>query len=368
MSGWMAGDRVHGHLLQARIGSGGEGEVWRAEFLGEVVALKLFRGDRRPAERRRELAAAYALGRLEGPDGRCFPRIEQVDLEAVPAYVRMEYVDALPLEERVRLGNLTASERVVLALRILEALAVVHRHDFVHGDLSPRNILVTRDLAVRLIDVGCVASRGEAGDIAVSGPAPAPGPGLAAPHYAAPERFEPEMGPMGKAADVFSYGKVLYRLLTGESPQVIKPPSLRARSLTPAWDDFLFKCLEERPENRPPDAPAALAMLRRLLESAAPVRPVDPVVRAMPPADRDSLVPAAFVTALGYVLLWVPGAILNVAYLRRARRIARESGSFPAGTGALRAMQAVFCWLPLGIAAAGLGFVASLWWILARAH
>ena len=65
------------------------------------------------------------------------------------------------------------------------------------------------------------------------------------------------------------------------------------------------------------------------------------------PVRRESLVAGAFATLVGYLLLWAPGAILNWHFLDVAEKIRRRTGLEPEGTGSLRAMKAVFFWLPL---------------------
>ena len=260
------GAEVHGHRLLEKIGEGPYGEVWRAEFLGQTVALKLFGGARRPVEVRREALAQYVLGRLPGGEGRSFPRVEHIDLHADPPYIRMEFIDGTPLEDLLGNPSLPLDGRLGIGQRILEALAAVHRHGFVHGDLSPLNVMVTPDRGVRLIDVGYGALFDEdASDIAVSTTKEDRPRGVASPLYAAPERFRgAAAGGCGKPADLFSFGKVLYRLITGEQPFVIKPVSLRFPALGGEWDDFVFRCLEERPEARFPDAEVALEEYRRI--------------------------------------------------------------------------------------------------------
>jgi hypothetical protein len=90
--------------------------------------------------------------------------------------------------------------------------------------------------------------------------------GVASPLYSAPERFRIEG--CGKPADLFSFGKLLYHMLTGEQPFVIKPLSRKAPGLGTEWDAFLFRCLEEKPEARYGDAAAALSEYRRLFRPA----------------------------------------------------------------------------------------------------
>jgi hypothetical protein len=262
------GGTLHGHKLIEKVGRGHYGEVWRAEYMDHEVALKIFTGDRKPAHLRREVFAQYALGRIDGPEGRWFPRVEHLDLDADPPYLRMEFIEGSPLEELISNPALSLDERLAIGEQVLRALASVHAHEFVHGDLSPLNVLVTPSRDVRLIDVGYGALFDAAHEIALSTTHDDQPAGVASPLYSAPERFKIAADGCGKPSDIFSFGKLLYHLITGEQPFVIKPVSLKFRALGAAWDDFVFKCLEEKPENRFADGAAALAEYRRIFRPA----------------------------------------------------------------------------------------------------
>jgi hypothetical protein len=430
------GGLLHGHRLLEQVGAGRYGEVWRAEHQGRPVALKVFTGGRPAAHLRQETLAQVALGRLPGEDGRWFPRIDHVDLDADPPYLRMEFVDGTPLEGLLSTPALPLDQRLALGEAVLSALAVVHREGFVHGDLSPSNVLVTPDRSVRLIDVGYGApDPGEPGDLAVSTTREDRPTGVASPLYAAPERFRSDG--CRPASDVFSFGRLLYRVITGEQPFVIKPVSRKFPELGKAWDDFIFRCLEERADDRFADAGMALAELHRLwrpqgaagayraecpeCRAAQPVpggwaggrfgcracgralevlfyddasryattaivgdgmpappihfldaeddararkscpacggeiRPeakqcrhcwvwVDDVARRVVEETRreqrargarPSFIVAALLTCFGYLLFWVPGAVLNAFFLGEARRVERQTGRRPPGMLAL---------------------------------
>jgi hypothetical protein len=263
------GGILHGHKLLENVGRGHYGEVWRAEYQGREVALKIFTGDRKPAHLRREVFAQYALGRLDGGDGRWFPRVDHLDLDAEPPYLRMEFIEGTPLESFLTTPSLSLDERLAVGEKVLRALAAVHAHDFVHGDLSPLNVLVTPSRDVRLIDVGYGALFEAPADVALSTTDDdRPAAGVASPLYSAPERFRIAADGCGKPSDVFSFGKLLYHMVSGEQPFVIKPVSLKFPALGKAWDDFVFKCLEEKPEARYADAAAALAEYRRIFRPA----------------------------------------------------------------------------------------------------
>jgi predicted Ser/Thr protein kinase len=261
-----AGPRIAGHRLERRLGGGHFGDVWKADFEGRPVAVKIFNTRGRIPALRREAFAQAALGRVAGPDAAFFPRVEAVEFDHEPPFIRMELVDAAPLEDVIRNGSLPLERRLGIARRVLEALAAVHRHGFVHGDLSPGNVLVAADGSVKLIDVGCVSLFDDgARDIEMSGPAEDQSMGVAAPLYASPERFRSEfLRGCGRQADVFSFGKLFYALVTGQAPFVIKPVSRAVPALGSGWDDFVFSCLEEDPARRPAHAAAALAEFDRL--------------------------------------------------------------------------------------------------------
>ena len=253
-----SGDRIHHHILLEKLGEGGYGEVWKAEYFGTQVALKVFTKAERLANIRNEIVAQYRLGRLDGPEGRYFPRVEHIDVDASPPYMRMELVAGVPLEVYQKANpRLLATDRLALAKRILEGLVVVHRLGFVHGDLSPGNILVTSAAEVKIIDVGFGAVFQPSDQVERSGDA-AQVLGAASPRYAAPERGRLEFRQCGKQCDIFSFGKILYHLLTGREPHTIVPLTKHLPGLVPEWDEFLFRCVEDQPENRFADAHAAL--------------------------------------------------------------------------------------------------------------
>ncbi len=262
---------LDGHRLLDRLSAGPHGEVWKADFGGRPVAVKVLGGRRPIAQVRGEALAQEALGRIEGPDRAWFPRVEAVRLDHDPPYLRLEYVEGRTLDAHLAASAPPLEARIGLARSVLAALSAVHRRNFVHGDLSPGNVIVEAGGGLKLIDVGCGALFDPVpGDIRKSGTEAEQALGVASPLYAAPERFGAEFAACGRPADVFSFGKLLSATLTGEAPYVVKPLSKRFPSLGAPADDFLFKCVEEQPAARYADAGEALAAFDRAFRAAPP--------------------------------------------------------------------------------------------------
>ncbi|MCP5472401.1 MAG: serine/threonine-protein kinase [Steroidobacteraceae bacterium] len=128
-------------------------------------------------------------------------------------YLVMEYVDGEPITVWADARSLSRRARVELFLQVCAAVEAAHRNLIVHRDLKPGNILVTTDGRVKLLDFGIAQLLGDAG--AASGTSSA-GSVSFTPAYAAPEQMRAQ--PVTTAADVFSLGVVLVRLLTGRLP------------------------------------------------------------------------------------------------------------------------------------------------------
>jgi serine/threonine protein kinase len=171
-----------------------EDEVLQARFLREAkVAIKL---------RHRNLAQIYDF---------------TVD-DSGYAYLVMEFIDGLNLQEVTKvLGKPGLGLVLEIARQSLEALGYLHRKRIIHRDVSPDNLLVTRDdegaLLVKLIDLGIAKIRG--GDDKLT----SEGTFLGKVRYSSPEHFKTDKGSgVGAASDLYSFGVVLYEMLTGMYP------------------------------------------------------------------------------------------------------------------------------------------------------
>ncbi len=199
--------------LHERIGQGASGEVYAAfdRRTCARVAVKLFRdGDTSCSTRfEREVEALRALSHET-----IVEIVAHGVHDGVP-YLVTELLEGRTLRDRFRKGRLSVREAVVLAARLAEALAVLHRAGFEHRDLTPSNVfLVAHDDAgtvanARLLDFGLVRHE-NASAITARGAV------VGTSGYLAPERVRG--GASGPPADIFSLGCIVYEALLGAPP------------------------------------------------------------------------------------------------------------------------------------------------------
>jgi hypothetical protein len=195
----------------ALLGQGGMARVWkvRDRATGQLLALKEILGeqDAHAVERlRREAASARSLQH---------PHIcRAVDFHIADDdhWIAFELVEGLALRDVIReLCPLPPSLALALLHQLLLALSYAHNHGVVHRDVKPRNIMVTRDGTLKLLDFG-VARRIEDATMTMTGAL------VGTPAYMSPEQA---MGqPLDGRTDLFAAGLVLHEMFTGTSPYV----------------------------------------------------------------------------------------------------------------------------------------------------
>ncbi|HOC44607.1 MAG TPA: serine/threonine-protein kinase [Thermoanaerobaculales bacterium] len=252
-----------GHLeLIARLGAGSFGEVFRAHDpnLGREVALKLRRAGPGPAgdSGRRLLDEARRLARVRHPN---VVTVHGADLCDGRVGIWTELIEGQTLEERLSSdGPIGPGEAITLGLDLCRALAAVHAAGLVHGDVKTANVLRERGGRIVLTDLG---SSTEAGEPARTG---------------SPATLAPEVlagNPATPAADLYSLGVLLFRMLTGRCPAKADPASLR--DLRPDLPLELVRVVEQAadpdPGRRYPSAGALEQALARLGGAAAAPSP-----------------------------------------------------------------------------------------------
>ncbi len=193
-----SGDKLGPYEILAKLGEGGMGEVWKARDsrLNRPVAVKQLKGQH-SARFEQEARAIAALNH---------PHICQI-FDIGPDYLVLEYIEGQPLK-----GGVNVDDAVRLAMQIAEALDAAHRKGVVHRDLKPANIMVTSEGSVKLLDFGLAKQTAGSDDTStVDGTAVGTVMGTAA--YMAPEQTEGK--PLDARSDIFSFGSVMYELLSG---------------------------------------------------------------------------------------------------------------------------------------------------------
>jgi tetratricopeptide (TPR) repeat protein/predicted Ser/Thr protein kinase len=206
------GTRLGPWQLTHLLGRGGAGEVYlaaRADGLfQQKAAVKVLQGGT-VAEAARFQSEREILARLEHPG---IARLLDggMDADGRP-YMVMEYVEGVSLTEFCDTHRLALRERLALFVEVCDVVSYAHRNLVVHRDLKPRNILVTHEGRVKLLDFG-VAKLLDA----VAGPAADKTLAPLTPDYAAPEQLTGQ--PITTATDVYALGVVLFELLTSRKP------------------------------------------------------------------------------------------------------------------------------------------------------
>ncbi|TWI03533.1 non-specific serine/threonine protein kinase/serine/threonine-protein kinase [Luteimonas cucumeris] len=247
------GARLGRYRIEALLGRGGMGEVYRAEQLEPVrrtVALKLLRSRRLNA---RHLAhfevERQLLAQMRHP---AIAQIYDADTTADGfPFFAMEYIEGSPLTRFCAEHELTLRQRIELLVRVCEGVQHAHQKGVIHRDLKPGNILVDRidgRALPKIIDFGiATASLADAMD---------PREVAGTPEYMSPEQAAADQALVDTRSDVYSLGVVLYELLTGRRPGV--------GGETVTGNAHTLRLPSEQLSTLPPDAAGRIARVQGL--------------------------------------------------------------------------------------------------------
>jgi hypothetical protein len=268
----LIGRRIGPYVIEAEIGRGGMGSVWRARrddgrFEGVVAVKFVHAAWIGQAGEQRFRTEGKLLAKFDHPN---IARLLDAGLldDAQP-YLVLEYVHGEPVDAYCARHALKVDERVRLFLSVLAAVGHAHSHLIVHRDLKPANIFITQDGTVKLLDFG-IAKLIDGADPALALTQSRLGP--LTPQYAAPEQLLGQ--PVTTATDIYTLGLVLYVCLTGKHPvpantrssaelirtvltqeparasSVATGAGIEARALRGDLDNVLGKALKKIPSER----------------------------------------------------------------------------------------------------------------------
>jgi eukaryotic-like serine/threonine-protein kinase len=292
------------YRIEAKIGSGGMGVVYRAvdPRLGRKVALKVLptsavaNADRE----RRLIQEARAASALNHPNIVTIYEIDRCEQNGQnTSFIAMEFVPGTTLAELIGGKGLRLRDALKYAIQIADALTAAHAAGIIHRDLKPSNVMVTPQGAVKVLDFGLaklntVTEPDAYADTVIGGFGPPTEDGmvLGTVAYVSPEQAEGR--PLDARSDIFSFGSVLYEMITGRQAfsgtsklsslsailsREPQPLSESSSPVPPDLDQLINRCLRKDPARRwqsMADIKVALEEIQESLDtSKIPLRKTD---------------------------------------------------------------------------------------------
>ena len=243
------------------LGRGEMGVVYKAHdpLIERFVAIKAIDLLRLSQDEKEEYEARFyqeakAAGRLNHPN---IITIHDLGKSGDMVYIAMELMEGPELQNIISANlSLTVTEKLEIALQVAIGLAYAHQHGIVHRDIKPSNIVVLRDNHVKIADFGIAQVPNSLVKTRVNKI-------LGSPSYMSPEQIQ--FQPTDARSDIFSFGVVIYQMLTGKLPfkgdnimalmyQIVGSTPQNPSSLNPenptVLDAIVLKCLAKKPEDR----------------------------------------------------------------------------------------------------------------------
>jgi tRNA A-37 threonylcarbamoyl transferase component Bud32 len=271
------GEVLSHYRILEKIGSGGMGDVFRArdEHLDRDVAIKVLPPKTFALEssRRHFRKEAVTLSNLNHPN---IATIYDFDTKGEIDFLVMEYIPGITLSEKLALGSLPEKDVINLGIQLAEGLSALHEYGVIHRDLKPRNLRLTSDGRLKILDFGLAMLHRPLTENATTESTVDAIAGTLV--YMAPEQV---LGSeVDERTDIHAAGCVLYELITGQQPfaevghsQLIaailhSSPTIRDSCISSELKRMIEKCLETDPENRYQSARELSIDLRRLQAGA----------------------------------------------------------------------------------------------------
>lgn len=355
----MLGNR---YRIQSKIGIGGMATVYRGvdTVLGRPVAVKTmlpqYASDASFAARFKQEAQAAAA--LQSP---YIVGIFDWGQDNDTYYIVMEYLKGTDLKTGIRThGALDPRKVAQIGSQICQALSVAHRHDIIHRDIKPQNIMVQPDGNIKVMDFGIARAKNSnlTQDNSVLGTA----------HYVSPEQTQGK--DLGPTSDIYSLGIVMYEAAVGKVPfkgddaisvalkqvnETPEPPSHINPAVDAGLEAIILKCLEKNPADRFQSAEQLRRALTDYLAGNKVMLPASGSATTMMPAARTTQMARPSSASSG------DDNPNSTGVLPRAPQANRGSVSRETGGGKKRSKKkAAIIISLLAVAAAIIGVVAAI--------
>jgi eukaryotic-like serine/threonine-protein kinase len=260
----LIGQTISHYLVIGKLGSGGMGEVYLAEDqqLSRKVAIKFLPAEFASDERARQrlLREAKTAAVLDHPN---ICAIYEVGQDNGRSFIVLQYIEGETLAARLKRQPPDLREILVIAAQVAGALSEAHARGIIHRDLKPENIMLTTRGQVKVLDFGLAKSLRDPGvlesDAQTGSMLSIPGMVMGTVPYMSPEQVRGEE--LDGRSDIFSFGTVLYELVSGRRPfdakstaevisaiLTVEPPPITRSGFGPMGggeDTLIRKCLEK---------------------------------------------------------------------------------------------------------------------------
>ncbi len=256
----MIGKTILHYKILEKLGQGGMGVVYLAEDtkLERKVAIKFLphRISANSEERQRFKIEAKAAAALNHPNIATIYAIEETENDL---FIVMEFIHGKELKDIIKElhgEQFNMKDAINYSLQLLEGLEAAHNNGIIHRDIKSSNIMITNDGKVKIMDFGLAKVRG-------TDQLTKAGATLGTAAYMSPEQAKGEK--IGQTTDIWSFGVVLFEMLTGELPfkaeyeqaviynilneKQIPPSSLRS-DISDSLNRIIDRCLEKNPSDR----------------------------------------------------------------------------------------------------------------------
>jgi predicted Ser/Thr protein kinase len=257
-------------VFEQKIAQGSFGKIYRGRWCEQTVAIKTLEGELSPADTQQFIREAGIMGRLHNPN---IVQVYGASLEAGRACLVMEYMEQGSLWQVLRQTVLNPEQQKRMALDIAKGLYYLHSKPILHRDLKSANVLINQHGQAKLADFGLAKTQYHSiQTIKTQSQAVA---------WLAPETLE--RGDYTEASDIYSFGMVLWEIVTGKQPYADKKEAdiisyvvdKGQRETFPAempdvYQKLIQQCWQADPRQRP-----VLTDILRQLEAYQP-RPASP--------------------------------------------------------------------------------------------